>query len=309
VQLHPFLKNSLEWLVRRQALREAVAERDRLGTRRRAAIDQAQLVLEVARRVAEPAETLPRGSRPAVLLELYRNAVTWALRADAEDTTAPLAKLWDDAATERLSTAAGGAEGAAKLRELLVNTPENASLDVLDSSVAPVRTFAEALVSTIHDPVQQVERLQVQRWTRLALVAAMLGSIVVAMPYLLQGPDLAAGRPFKLSSVYGGCNERGKCGTLMFHTETEPNPWITIDLGAQKTLKTIQIKNRSDCCAERAVPLVVELSSDNRKFSEVARREAQFSTWTAKLKSKKARYVRLRSLQTSPLHFEDVVVR
>lgn len=303
------LERTIEWLLRRETLRAAEAALHAVAPSRRLALDQARLLLEVARRIAEPAESLPRGSRPAVLLDMYRGAVTWALRAEAEDETAPLGKLWDGAPAERLHAAAGGVEGVTAIRELLVNPAEPPPLDLLDSSVTPVRRFAEALVSTIDDPEQKVERAQIQRWTRLALVTAVVCAVVLGTPYLLRGPDLASSRSFKLSSVYGDCNARGKCGDLMFHTQFENNPWIVLDLGELKTVRSVEAKNRTDCCAERAVPLVIELGKDHRKFREVARRDSDFTTFRASFPAEKARYVRLRSPRHTALHLETVTVR
>jgi hypothetical protein len=309
VQLPPFIASALEWLLRRQAIRDAVVERDRVGTHRRAALDQARLLIEVARRVAEPAETLPRGSRPAVLLDLYRSAVTWAFRAETDDSTTTLAELWDGDRAERVRAAAGDDAELGQLRELLVSARESTPLDLAEARVSRVRSFAETLVGMLSDPEREVDRLRVQRWTRLALVAAVVGVIVIGTPYLLQGPDLAAGRPFKLSSVYGNCDARQKCGDLMFHTDFQENPWVTFDLGEVKTVRSVEVTNRSDCCAERSIPLVIELSKDNRSFRQVARRDSDFTSFRATFKPQKARYVRLRAARHTALHLQNITVR
>ena len=68
-----------EWIFRRAALGEARAGLRPPDDPREAAARQARLVLEVARRTAEPAEALPPGGQPAVLLALYRDAIYWAL--------------------------------------------------------------------------------------------------------------------------------------------------------------------------------------------------------------------------------------
>jgi hypothetical protein len=301
----------VEWLLRTSALREALAKRDTGGKPRRAAVDQARLLTEVARRVAEPAEELPRGSRPAVLLCLYRDAVTWALRAESGETPdLRLAQLWEAASPERLKVAAGDEAARDVVRDLLTTLPEGGSLGAPDTSVSLARSFTEALVHEIGAPDREVDRIRAQRYTRVGGVVAAVAALVLSLPYLLRGPDLAGDRRFELSSVYGGCDQRGKCGELMFHTEVQANPWMTLDLGAIKTVRSVELTNRSDCCSERAVPLVIELSTDKRKFSEVARRDENFETWTAKFKARKARYVRLKSVKASTaLHLEDVVVR
>jgi len=300
----------IEGLLRRRALRAAVAKRDQGGKERRAALDQARLLVEIGRRVAEPAETLPRGSRPAALLLLYRNAVRWALRAEAPGTAdQPLADAWESAPRERLRAAAGDDAKLQEVRSLLTNWPEAGALDATASQAELLRSFTEALVYELDAPERDVQRLEVQRYTRLGLSSALLAALVFGVPYLLRGPDLARDRPFKLSSVYGGCDEAGKCGELMFHTQIEPEPWVTFDLGAERTLRSVELKNRTDCCSERAVPLAVELSGDDRSFTEVARRQSNFTTWRASFKARKARYVRLRSLHTTALHLENVQIR
>src|SRR6188768_1814563 len=79
VNARQVLSHSTEWVLRSRALRAARAEVIPRGDRRDHAIRQARLLLEVARRVAEPVERLPQGSRTAVRLGLTRDAVYWVL--------------------------------------------------------------------------------------------------------------------------------------------------------------------------------------------------------------------------------------
>jgi hypothetical protein len=95
----------------------------------------------------------------------------------------------------------------------------------------------------------------------------------------------------------------------MFHTETENDPWIEIDLGAPKKVIRVEVINRGDCCADRAVPLVAEVSTDRMKWAQVARREEPFGTWKASFPARVARYVRLRAARHTVLHLQGVVVR
>jgi hypothetical protein len=76
-----------------------------------------------------------------------------------------------------------------------------------------------------------------------------------------------------------------------------------------KTVKRVEIKNRTDCCGDRAVPLVVEVSQDDKTWTQVARREAEFADWTAKFPKTKARYVRLRVARVAMLHLDEVKIR
>src|SRR5262245_45676547 len=89
-----------EWLFRPAALRDARLGLPAADDARAVAARQAKLVLEIARRTAEPAEALPPGGQQAVLLGLYRDAIYWALaarRAGAGEPPADLRALWDTA--------------------------------------------------------------------------------------------------------------------------------------------------------------------------------------------------------------------
>jgi hypothetical protein len=96
---------------------------------------------------------------------------------------------------------------------------------------------------------------------------------------------------------------------MLFHTEQENNPWVEYDLGAPKPIHRVEVANRSDCCDDRAIPLVVELSNDRTNWTEVARRDSEFQSWTAKFATKTVRYVRLRVPRVTALHLKEVVVR
>ena len=81
--------HSTEWVVQKGALREARAAVIPRGDRRNRAVCQARLLLEVARRVAEPVEGFPPGSRATVRLGLYRQAAYWTLVASRHDDAEP----------------------------------------------------------------------------------------------------------------------------------------------------------------------------------------------------------------------------
>jgi hypothetical protein len=129
---------------------------------------------------------------------------------------------------------------------------------------------------------------------------------------LTQGPDLAAGKPFRLSSTWPGwaaCVANNGCNGLLLHTETENNPWVEIDLGARQEVHRIEVINRGDCCADRATPLAVEVSTDGSSWSEVARSVQDFGSWKTNFPPHVARYVRLRVLKRSVLHLQAIAVR
>ena len=71
----------------------------------------------------------------------------------------------------------------------------------------------------------------------------------------------------------------------------------------------IDVSNRADCCQERAVPLIAEISMDRVHWKEVGRQTKEFTTWKAKFPRTDARYVRLRVPRQTYFGFADVSIR
>ena len=82
-------------------------------------------------------------------------------------------------------------------------------------------------------------------------------------------------------------------------TKEEVHPWVTVDLGSERSLSRAVVYNRSDCCWGRGdLPVSIQTSTDNLHFETVATRDRPFSTelpWAVSLEHRKARYVRLYS--------------
>jgi hypothetical protein len=301
-----------EWLFRASAMNEARAVLLASDDVRGGAARQAKLLVEVARRVAEPVETLPNGSRSAVLLGLYREAVGWALYAGRPNgaTSRPdLATLWNAEPPEHLLAAGKDPATVESVKAALVDAPAPAPLDASEEQASRARAFTEALVWELDAPQRRVDRVLGQRWIRVILAGIALIALVYGLRKLTLGPNLAADRPFRTSSSWSGCAADASCRGLLFHTDPENNPWAVVDLGAPKSIHRVEVTNRGDCCGERSVPLIVELSNDNVHWTEVAKREAEFSSWTAKFPRQTARYVKLRVPRQTVFHLEDVAVR
>jgi len=67
--------------------------------------------------------------------------------------------------------------------------------------------------------------------------------------------DLAADKPFTLSSQHGACPTSRNVSSqqpFFFHTRQGFNQWITIDLENESLLFELRITNRSDACRDRA---------------------------------------------------------
>jgi len=85
--------------------------------------------------------------------------------------------------------------------------------------------------------------------------------------------------------------------------------WVEIDLGAPRKVRRVEVVNRGDCCADRATPLVAEVSNDRVTWSQVARRDEPFGSWKVSFPPRVARYVRLRAAKHTVLHLQAIAVR
>jgi hypothetical protein len=304
--------NVYEWTFRSAALRDVRAAIPNPKEARGRAAQQARLLVEVARRVADPVEALPEGSSNAVLLSIYREAVYWALagvKAGDGSPTGDLAAVWAEASPDRLSAAAPDPATRETVKTLLT-APAAGRLDVPDGELAQVRAFAEALVADIDAPRQRAERIVGQRWSRVALVAVALVLLVMGIRSLARGTNLAEDRPFRTSSAWPGCSGDPFCVGLLFCADpSDVNPWIEFDLGSPKQVRRVDVTNREDCCRERAVPLIVETSDDQKTWSEAARQDQEFKRWSAKFPARTTRYVRLRVPRQTVFHLQEVAIR
>jgi hypothetical protein len=271
----------VEWFSRAAELRAARADLPAPGADRDRAAGQARALTELARHVVEQAP--PPGSRQALALSLYRQAIGWAhaARRAAGSGTSPVNPA----------------------------QPAPPALDVADADVA--RADAEDLVRELDRPRRRIERALVQRWWRLALLGGVVVLLVAGARIVALGPDLAAGRPLRVSSTWSGwkaCVSTG-CNGLILHTTTEDNPWVEIDLGAPRAVHRIEVFNRDNCCFENATPLVAEVSTDGAAWTQVARSDRDFGSWKPTFPTRTARYVRLRVPRRSELHLASIAVR
>jgi hypothetical protein len=281
------LAKTHEWIFRSDALARARAGLKLPDDQQERAARQARLLVEVAREAANPREPLPQGSRPALLLSLYRDAVHWALIA-------------------RPNPSAPGADVATA--DALAPTPLPLSLDATDDQATRARALAERLVWELDAPRRQVARIRMRRWAHGLIAGAVAVLLAVGIDRLTRSPNLAFGRPLKTSSTYD-CTNDEPCQKLMFCTNNELNPWAEFDLGAERSVSRVELTNREDCCADRAVPLTVAVSTDRATWTEVARRDTEFSTFTATFPTKRARYVRLVVHKTTNFHLGRVAIR
>jgi len=255
------------------------------------------------------ATTLP------ALVGLAREAAFWSLAAslpepapadaaEALGRTSPellAALIPDEAARERVRAALVAPQGDA----LWARRPREEQQQAFDELGA----LSTALLDRLTAPRRRVRRVRLRRVAMgaTAVVLALVTQQVVSSIQLQS--SLTAGRPWRASSTLDTCKpQEHYCADavtdIFFCTNDEMNPWVEYDLGDRRTFSRVVVKNRSDCCPDRAVPLALETSDDRINWHEVARRDDTFSTWRADFPATRARYARLRVLRRSILHLD-----
>ena len=306
-------RSLIEWFLRRRALAEAQRAVPELDGAQRERMLRARAALELADRTLDPVDELKAGRGTPLAGMLYREAIYWGLLAqDSAFTAANLESALSIVPRQLLLDVAGSETLLAELEAAAHKPSAQTWLEPHAEQQADARRlqrFAKALLRRFTDPELKVARLLLQRVFRSLL---LLGVLVLAVAGIVLssrsplGPDLAANRPWKTSSVLPNS---GAPSAVLFHTQEEQDPWLEFDLGKPVEFSRVEVQNRSDCCDERAVPLVIEVSDDGAKWREVARKAELFNLWNADFSKVKARYVRARVLARTFLHLERVSVR
>lgn len=298
-----------EWLWRGQRLRELRAHPPEAGIRR--ALDEARACHTLATRVLAGIEPISAATRDAVARPLLLTGFAKCLSPSAAGDASIDALFEEPRWSAALADAGLDDPARASLRQWLKGAPSSEPRDgqrallaltsLLDARLAEQRAIARVL------------------WRRVRLLSAAL-VVVAALGFGIfrlvappEGPDLAVGKPWHASSNYpgfaaSGVKDQKPSDTAFFSTNDEASPWWIVDLGAPTLVGSVTVENRADCCPDRAIPFVVELGTNDRDFREVGRRTTPFRTWSATFAATPARYVRLRALRRTYLHFRDVRV-
>jgi hypothetical protein len=146
-----------------------------------------------------------------------------------------------------------------------------------------------------------------------ALGALVLALLLTASQQHWFATDLAEGKTWFATSAFStfprfGIMEGESNPDGRFHTLDEDSPALLLDLGTVQAMSSIKVVNRVNCCRERALPLVIELSPDGEAWHRVGYRRALFDTWTVHFARTSARYIRLRVDRHSILHLRRVSV-
>jgi hypothetical protein len=312
------LKRVVEWFWRGAALSDE---------RKRTALpgQRAQLLAERARASADAATVTytskhSESSLEAIACELYRQSAYWAACASTIDsqisTSVVDAQVWDKLEERLFAPPEGGVKTSDAVRELARSGSFIEFAELPRERLRPVllslRALSSALLKNFNERGARLRELRTQRILRVGSVLLLMFGIVQGVLVRPRFSELAAGKSWRASSDYGGgcTSPQQTCpedAGYFFHTrENDENPWIEFDLEATRRISTVEVDNRQDCCTERALPLVIEISQDHQTWKSVARRDANFSTWRATFDSVSARWVRLRVLKTSAFHLRAV---
>jgi hypothetical protein len=316
---HPAPGGIKEWFWRGNALERAKTA-PKASSLRRERLRRARLAAELADRTIDPAEPLRDGSSVPLAISLYREAAYWALLAHSDATEPPTMK--DLVAAGNFPKPALSDDDLATVRATIadktfVDAAEDRA-DVVCREADLCQAFVHGLIQSELDAEDQVTTVLVQRWVRVGLVLCVVAAALFmgnsALQHALQGPDLLANKPWHTSSKLFECHPKDmECGgarsAMFFHTNDDDKPWVEFDLGSPQKIARVEVINREDCCLERAVPLVVEVSNDHNTYQEVARRVETFREWETTFPPVSARYLRVKVDRRSTLHLVRVSAR
>jgi len=305
----------LEWLTRREATAQAARNQERAGDR--VLVARGGSAVRAADRLLDP----PDGStsQPALAMALYREGCAWLLAAARVAPGESALRALLDRASAALPALGAAAPEPAIVEALALDTATFSALADGEQAVRAraVQRWLGALLEHQELAHGELQRLRFERSVRVGALsitgAAIAIACVLGVSAARRGPDLAAGKPWRASSSLDECHPEqrwcaGSRTTIFFHTREDPAPWLEIDLQSVQRISRVEITNRTDF-GERALPLLVELSSDGAKYWPVARRATAFKQWDAKFSPHPARYVRLTVQRQSYLHLERVSVR
>jgi hypothetical protein len=270
-----------------------------------------------------------KGSWAVLLLDC--TAVEMLVRAHLEhagllSSAGPLSPAdWDKVRDVPAMEAAWGklAVAHAETLKALLGPERDATLAKLEgedreSFAIGLHDLVMRLAEPLENESNRLGRALFARWSRMAVLAVAV--LVIAgltgnwIAKKIQGPNLALHRPVTVSSQYPGQGTDhsllvdGNHDNLGFHTNSGGQQWAIIDLGQVRKIHKVVVYNRADGYEERAVPLKVEVSNDNKTYKQIAERKETFDKWTAKGLGAEGRYVKLENTPPNFFHLAEVEV-
>jgi hypothetical protein len=285
-------------------------------------LDPARAYEEAARCRRSAARAFRDPAEHRVALSLYRSAALLQVAAFlvSRDPTLDLEQLTPEELLERLGGAvAGPTPEIESLRRVVAisdpfgieRLPSEATLQAVGSMEAATRWLSTLIEMRAPAHLRWIGRI---RLTGAALAALLL--TVWFARWMLSPPNVALHRPARASSTNFDTQPSGAVdgetnGQFGYCSQPEDQPWLSIDLERQYSIKKVRIWGRGDCCYDQSIPLVLEVSDDSNSYRPVARRTTSFSEdapWNVNLDGVKARFVRLRADRHGHLVLGEVAV-
>ncbi|HEX2657290.1 MAG TPA: discoidin domain-containing protein, partial [Polyangia bacterium] len=268
-----------------------------LSDRQRADLRQALAVRRLAAETMAAADPQRAGALLPALIGILRNGTFWALSAATpEPAPADLVEAFDRLPADVLQALVPDAAVRERLRTVLTVSGESwgrRERSEQEQGLGDLETLSTAMLTRLTNSARRLRGIFVRR---LVLSFAMLVLVVAGVKVGLSldlRPSLTTGQPWRASSTLEVCHpQEHSCAdavtNIFFHTLEEESPWVEFDLGSRKAFTRLTVKNRSDCCPDRAVPLIFEVSDDRVTWREVVRRTETFSTWKASFPTTRA---------------------
>jgi hypothetical protein len=299
------------WLGARARALRASAERT---ARAEVLAKRARMSYAVAKQALTPQEPYEEDGPEAVVCEIFRQSIHWSLEARRE-----LSSAGESQPTLLTSDAE---ETVRSARELVARSFEDFA-EQGEQELAELTEKLDQCSRALLEPLPNAKLERRRLWTARLLrigtpflvVAVTVLAVKVSGDTLEDRRDLARGQPWKVSSTatnVASCTSPAQdcpeASNLFFHTLEQEGPSIEFDLGEPKTISTVVVENRTDCCTDRAVPLIVELSENPGQWREVKRRTKDFDTWHARFPPTRARWVRLSVPRRTFFHLARVKI-
>jgi hypothetical protein len=317
--LRTCLRRWLEWGLLSEAIRRADVNSDTPAhAQAREFVARGRAAALAADRLLDPPEGSARA--PELARALFVEASHWLLRAADVEKVEPDSLVRMATAAETAAPALAGWLALHRVPDVLSWSRETFA----EPSTNQLRTIRE-VQEWVHDLGRRVAeqatlaaQLRAKRWLRIGPV--LLG-LFVALAFASnaalrgrQGPDLALGKPWRASSSAETCRPAlGQCAgaytKIFFVTNEEDSPWVEVDLLSSQQISRVEVANRRDFGADRAFPLLVELSVEGQKYFRVGDRTEPFTEWETTFTPQQARYVRLRVTKRTTFHLERISVR
>lgn len=106
-------------------------------------------------------------------------------------------------------------------------------------------------------------------WSKRFVAAlAAVAALAFAIEFVRSPVEVSKGARWAASSAIHGAQVSGELPrdrffyvepNYLFHTDREKEPWVLIDLGRERTVSSVELRNRLDCCRERARGVVIDL--------------------------------------------------